>query len=81
MNPGGAIVIFVIWWWLAFFALLPMGVRSRWEGEEDGVKGADPGAPVDPDLKRKAVRATVAAAILTALTTALILSGVIDFRQ
>lgn len=81
MNLGGVLVIFVIWWWLAFFALLPGGVRGRWEGEDDGVAGADPGAPRDPQLRRKAIRATIAAAALTAVTAALILSGWFNFRE
>ncbi len=81
MNIGGAIVIFVIIWWLVFFALLPMGVTSRWEAGEDDVDGAEPGAPVDPDLKRKAIRATIIASVLTVVAVAIIMSGVINFRE
>jgi hypothetical protein len=44
MNPAGAIVIYVLIWWSVFFAVLPWGVRGRWESDDDGVKGADPGA-------------------------------------
>ena len=81
MNIGGAIVIYVIIWWLVFFALLPMGVTSRWESNDDGVKGADPGAPTNPDLKRKAVRASVIAAVLSAIVILIIMSGVINFKE
>ncbi|MEM9169602.1 MAG: DUF1467 family protein [Pseudomonadota bacterium] len=80
MNPGAVVVVFVIWWWLAFFALLPTGVRGQWE-EGESVKGSDPGAPVNPDLKRKAVRASLAAAVLTAVTCAIIVSDLINFRE
>ena len=45
MNIAGAFVIFVMVWWCVFFAILPIGVKSRWESESDGVDGADPGAP------------------------------------
>ncbi|MEO0878711.1 MAG: DUF1467 family protein [Pseudomonadota bacterium] len=81
MNPAGAFVIFVIIWWLAFFAMLPTGVRSRWEAEDDGVEGAEPGAPVDPDLKRKAIRATYIALAATSVVVIIIISGLIDFRE
>ncbi|MEL7485639.1 MAG: DUF1467 family protein [Pseudomonadota bacterium] len=81
MNIAGAVVIFVIVWWLVFFALLPMGVTSRWEGDGDGVDGAEPGAPMNPDLKRKAVRATLIAAALTVVIVGIIMSGVINFRE
>ncbi|MEM9705193.1 MAG: DUF1467 family protein [Pseudomonadota bacterium] len=77
MNIGGTIVIFIILWWVVFLALLPMGVTARWESEDDGVRGAEPGAPVDPQLKRKAIRATAIASILTIIVSAII--AVISF--
>lgn len=81
MNIAAVIVVFVIWWWVAFLIFLPTGVTSRWEAPDDGVEGADPGAPDDPQLKRKAIRATIAAVILTLITAIIINSGFIDFRQ
>lgn len=81
MNPAGALVIFIVWWWIAFLAVLPRNVEGRWESKDDGVKGADPGAPADPQLKKKAWLATKIALALSAVSVAIILSGVIDFRQ
>ena len=48
MNVGGSVVVFVIAWWLAFQALLPVGVRSP--AEEGRVLDGDPGAPVRGNL-------------------------------
>ncbi len=81
MNPFSAVVVFIIIWWLVFFAMLPIGVTGRWEGEEDGVKGADPGAPVAPNLKKKVIMTTVVASVLSAITIGVILSGVVNFRD
>lgn len=81
MNLGGAVVIFVLIWWSVFFAVLPWGVRGRWEADDDGVHGAEPGAPVKPDLKRKALITTGISAVLWAITVAIILSGVINYRD
>ncbi|GJL94858.1 MAG: hypothetical protein DHS20C05_12630 [Hyphococcus sp.] len=81
MNPAGAIVIFLIWWWVVFLAVLPKGVEGRWEGEDDGVKGADPGAPVKPELKSKAWLTTKITVVLWAITQAIILSGIFNFRE
>ncbi len=81
MTIAGAVVIFIVWWWVAFLAVLPRGVESRWEAEDDGVKGADPGAPVKPDLKNKAWLATKITAVLWAITVAVILSGIFNFRD
>ncbi len=79
MNPVEVVIIFILIWWCVFFAVLPMGVKGRWESNSDGVAGADPGAPADAGLKRKAILATGIAALLTAVTAAIILSGVIRF--
>lgn len=81
MNPLGAVVIFVLIWWSVFFAVLPFGVRGRWEAADDGVKGAEPGAPEAPDLKRKFMVTTGIAAVLSAVVVAIVASGVIDFRD
>ena len=81
MNPAGAVVIFVVWWWVVFLGVLPMNVKGRWEAPDDGVEGADPGAPDDPRLKEKAWLATKIAFVLWAITAAIILSGVINFRD
>ncbi len=81
MNWAGAIVIYIVWWWVAFLAVLPIDIKSRWEAEDDGVEGADPGAPTDPKLKKKAWIASIAALGLWAVTAAVILSGVFNFRD
>jgi predicted secreted protein len=38
------VAIYVLIWWLTFFAVLPFGVRSQQESG-DFVGGTDPGAP------------------------------------
>lgn len=81
MTIAGGIVIFIIWWWVAFLAVLPRDVQGRWEADDDGVKGADPGAPVSPQIGKKARLATMIAFALTAVTVAIIMSGVFNFRE
>lgn len=58
---GGA--VFVIIWWVLFFAILPFGVKSQHEAESM-VEGTDPGAPVHPRLGIKLIVNTVLAVIL-----------------
>lgn len=53
MDPVGAIVVFVISWWLSFFCVLPIGVRGQFEDDGDVVDGTDEGAPKEPMLKKK----------------------------
>ena len=81
MNPVGMLIIYILWWWAAFFVVLPWGIKSRWEAEDDGVRGADPGAPTGPMLKKKILQTTGIAAGLWIVTILIILSGLFDFRN
>jgi predicted secreted protein len=76
LGPFTSFAVFVLLWWLVFFVSLPFGVRSQLE-EGDVVKGSDPGAPVRPNLKRKALVSAVVAGILLAVIQVVLVSGII----
>ncbi|MBR9834650.1 MAG: DUF1467 family protein [Alphaproteobacteria bacterium] len=64
MDPVGAIVIFILGWWMSFFAVLPIGVRGQFEDGEV-TEGTEAGAPSEPMLKKKVIWATIGAVIVT----------------
>ncbi len=66
MTLTGAIIIFVIIWWLCFFVVLPIGVRGQYE-DDTTVEGTEEGAPVNPMLKKKALWASIGALAITGL--------------
>lgn len=63
MNFILGVAIYVIFWWLVFFMVLPIGVRTQ---EETGhvEPGTPPSAPSQPHLLRKAVATTLISGIL-----------------
>ena len=70
MNVGGSIVVLVIIWWIAFQALLPVGVRSP---AEEGVElPGDPGAPIRGDFLKKGLWAAVIAVVGWAILFAIV---------
>ena len=71
MGIAGSLMVIAIAWWLAFFALLPVGVRSQLE-EGEIVPGSEPSAPISPHLGRKAIAALVVALIVWAALFCLI---------
>ncbi len=96
MNIASAVVVYILIWWCVFIVVLPMGVKSVWEadGEAGGAadkrpstsdatapRYADPGAPQNPNLKRKAVTTTWVSAILWAVACAVIISGATNFKE
>lgn len=67
MNLEGAIAVYLVIWWTALFAILPLGVRSHWEEGVETPGGGDPSSPINPNLKRKFITTTWVAAILFVL--------------
>ena len=47
------ISVYLVVWWTVLFAVLPIGVQSYHEAGIEPPRGADPGAPVNPNLKKK----------------------------
>lgn len=64
MGIATGIAIFLTIWWTVLFAILPLGTVSHAEAGIDKGDGGDPGAPVDPKLKKKFFTTTWIAVIL-----------------
>lgn len=56
-------ITFIVVWWVVFFITLPFGSRPP----EEAVEGHSTGAPTQLHLGKKALAATVLAALVTAL--------------
>ena len=67
MGPITYLSVYLVIWWTILFAVLPLGVTSHAEAGIDRGDGGDPGAPVDPKLKRKFITTTIVATILWAI--------------
>ena len=80
MSVTGAIVLFVVIWFLALFVALPINVRTQ---GEDGriVPGTPASAPSDPMLRRKFAWVTAVALVIWAGVCAVILWGGLSVRD
>jgi len=67
MSWFTSICVYLTIWWTVLFAVLPWGVQSHAEAGIDRGDGGDPGAPVDPKLKRKFFTTTWISAIVFGL--------------
>ena len=63
MSWMTGVFIYLTLWWVVLFTVLPLGTITHAEAGIDKGDGGDPGAPVDPKLKKKAT--LMAQAILT----------------
>ena len=76
MNAPGAIVTYIVTWWLIFFMALPFGVTP----EERPQPGNVESAPARPRLLIKAAVTTVLAGLATWAIAWFIDSGIVDLR-
>ena len=72
MTPFTAVAIFLTIWWTVLFVILPLGVTSHHEAGIDLGDGGDPGAPVDPKLKKKFLTTTWITTVVFAILWAVI---------
>lgn len=80
MNPFSMFVVFLIIWWVVLFGVLPIGVKGQAEAD-DIVKGSEPGAPVDSQIKAKFILTTKIAVVIWVLVCGLIMSGILDWNM
>ena len=65
MHWVQALIVFLVSWWLVFLPSLSVGIRTHEESREEIVPGSEAGAPIKPMLMKKALWATIGAAIIT----------------
>ena len=75
MKPASALAIYLLFWSLTLFAVLPFGVRTSDEAGEKPVPGQADSAPQNPMLLRKLGWTTVIATALFALFYANYVAG------
>jgi len=80
MNWFTGLLVYAVVWWLVFFMVLPVGVKSQQESDEDVVPGTHASAPQKPDLVKKLVATTLLAAAVWGLVYLVIAQGWIGIR-
>ena len=61
MSVTGLAIIYIIIWWIIFFAILPIDVERK---KIIKVEGEDPGSPENPKMLKKFIYCTAITTIL-----------------
>ena len=61
MSFTGSLIIYVLIWWIVFFALLPIDVNRE---KKQNIIGIDAGAPENPKIIKKFVYSTLITSII-----------------
>lgn len=64
MKPQSALAIYLLFWTITLFAVLPFGVRTADEAGQERAPGEATSAPVNPMIGRKLAWTTLISAIL-----------------
>jgi predicted secreted protein len=75
MKPASAIAIYLLFWAITMFVVLPFGVRTADEAGQEPVRGQADSAPQNPMLGKKILWTTVLATALFALFYANYVNG------
>jgi predicted secreted protein len=80
MSIVGGIVIFVVIWLLVLFMVLPWGVRTQEESDEDVEPGTVESAPVNPRIWTKFAVTTAITICLFVIIISIVEFELIDLR-
>ncbi len=64
MSITGLAIIYIIIWWIVFFAILPIDVNRQ---KSIKIDGEDPGSPENPKMLKKFIYCTVITTVLFTL--------------
>ena len=78
MSITGSAVIYIIIWWIVFFALLPIDVNRA---KTVKIDGEDPGSPENPKILKKFIYCTVITTIIFSIIFLLIKFEYLNLRN
>jgi len=64
MSITGLAIIYIIIWWIVFFAILPIDVERK---KSIKIEGEDPGSPENPKMIKKFIYCTGITTVLFAI--------------
>tara|TARA_B100001173_G_scaffold277922_1_gene259633 strand:+ start:42 stop:287 length:246 start_codon:yes stop_codon:yes gene_type:complete len=78
MSVTGLAIIYIIIWWIVFFAILPIDVNRK---KTVKVDGEDPGSPENPKVLKKFIYCTVITSIIFLIIYLLIKFEYLNLRN
>ena len=81
MGITGSIIVYVMIWWVIFFSVLPVGIRSNNEVYKDKIGGVDPGAPKNPKIGKKFLITTLITTIIFVVIYYLVKIDLLNLRE
>ena len=81
MGITGSIIVYVLIWWIIFFSVLPLGIKSNKEKFKETIEGIDPGAPINPRIGKKFLITTIITSIIFIVIYYLVKFNLLNLRE
>jgi len=81
MSITGSIIVYVLIWWIVFFSILPIGIKSNKKIFKDTIEGIDPGAPKNPKIGKKFLITTITTSIIFIMIYYIVDLGFFNLRN
>ena len=81
MGITGSIIVYVSIWWMIFFSVLPVGIKSKKEKFKERIDGIDPGAPNNPKIGKKFLITTIITSIIFSVIYYLVKFNLLNLRE
>ena len=81
MGITGSIIVYVLIWWVVFFTMLPVGIKSQNNKFEEKISGNDSGAPKNPNITKKFLITTLITTILFFGLYYIVANGYFNLRE
>ena len=80
MSTTGSLIIYISIWWIVFFSVLPIGIKSQNAKFTDKLNGNDRGAPKNPKIAKKFFITTLITSIIFLVIYYLVSQNYLNLR-
>ena len=80
MGITGSLILFISIWWVIFFSVLPIGIKSQ-NNTTANLYGNDPGAPKNPKIAKKFFITTLITSIIFLVIYYVVAKGYFNLRE
>ena len=81
MSTTGSLILYICIWWIIFFSVLPIGIKSQNVKFKEDLRGNDPGAPKNPKIAKKFILTTIMTTIIFLVIYYLVSNDFLNLRE